>query len=68
VRRIEPIGSPRLEELARTAPIYDRAAIGKAAQAAFGLAFALLDGHPEVKRHRAAEARVLAFLDEVLAR
>lgn len=65
VRRLEALDSPRLAALARTASAYDPASLAEAARAAFALAFSLLDGHPEVVRHRVAEARVLAFLHEV---
>jgi hypothetical protein len=66
VRRLDAIGGPRLAELGRTVSPYDRAALAEAARAAFSLASSLLDGHPDVARHRHAEARVLAFLDEVI--
>lgn len=65
VRRLEDVGGTRIVELGRTLAPHDRASLAEAARASFALAFSLLDGHAEVVRHRAAEARVLAFLDEV---
>ena len=68
MRRLEALDSPRAGDLALTASVYDRASLVAAARASFRLAFSLLDGHPEVVRHRIAESRVLAFLDEVTHR
>ncbi|MDP2314006.1 MAG: hypothetical protein Q8P41_13950 [Pseudomonadota bacterium] len=68
VRRIEETGSPRLAALARTLAPYEPAALGAAALAAFELAYSLLDGHPELVRHVAAEERAMGFLREVVER